>query len=1111
MAQFLSACWRLHPQSFTQLGNQNNPKAPLCLLSLSESVFTRTRRGLLGMPKLSTSPATPDGQRDISRRKQLLLGILDALHELQDEDLTGQTTHAVPGRKNSALIEDPTEGPNADEHIQTEGARSFQLFQLRVQELDGELQKFSNAITQLGSSVCLLSTSFHLRQRISRILHLVRSNAAELFPRKIRKESNAPTELLRAYSRVKIRYKRPPNAARPIISDDLGMESFPQEIEGLAKDTMSFLDSLNEFPEFCDESVNASIIAFEGDLKYWASCLREFKGQFRFPGVTRYVHDLATEIGEHFENITAALVVFVEVGVPTIKFGQKHGTSNLLNLSTISTFFSAVTATTIQFSFDRTEGLLDNWVNALWYSSLVFSIASSVNSLVGLTWRQASYRSPGHRVPWWISMWIKRSPLIFLIISVTTFSVGLCLFTYATGQPHTVSLMVTAFTVCSSFGLLAVSSWFAFERFVYNKHRGRIWLSDALDETNARIRKVLGIEWAIRVPPVHIKRFITTVVHGLLSLVQSVMQCFMQCFKQFIPPRARGISVNEASLRPSGTFNMDIEAQSMDEYKEPPPPQAIGSLISHSTFTFTGMESPIFAQATSPEPPTPRTSSTLLGVRAESTEDITPEGGTKRNQRFRNAVQMVIRSNESSLLHKRLAKSGSIGHGQHFGAKMTGIVPYIAARLMRIKATQTELAQLTVIHKVPAHQGLVRNLAFSPNGQLIATCSWDRTSAILKVSDMSSHRTLAHPNGFVAQVVWCPNGSLLLAKLTSGITIWTEDGVCKERIDRRTAVHSMVWFANGTEFLSVETTEAVHLDIEGQVIDRYQFDRLRLRDIAITKNGERLFAVATLDRCKDDHKPVKAKAEKRIVVYNRLEKEIEIQIPVLQDICNITLSKNDRFVLVGYENKAPPQLWRINLARDDPRIALANTYIPSKETDFSGPCSFGGNNDQLVFCASKAGDIHVWDRESGSLLHHFVPSSNDGDLTCVAWNNASDRLMFSTGAYDGTVRLWGSIPEVTPQPATHHVSTAIISNRVARDEEQRRGSRDVLPVTTEVPEDTVSSTSSPTSPPARTTFTQQGQLHEEPEESLLPRPESPQQLQERKQSVSFSEPPVRLK
>lgn len=123
--------------------------------------------------------------------------------------------------------------------------------------------------------------------------------------------------------------------------------------------------------------------------------------------------------------------------------------------------------------------------------------------------------------------------------------------------------------------------------------------------------------------------------------------------------------------------------------------------------------------------------------------------------------------------------------------------------------------------------------------------------------------------------MWSPNGSLLLTKLTSGINVWTEDGVCKQRIERRTAVHSITWFSNGVEFLSIEANEAVHLDLKGKVLDRYPFERLRLHDVAITPDGERLFAVATLEHSKDGYKPVKARAEKRIVVYNRLEKEIE--------------------------------------------------------------------------------------------------------------------------------------------------------------------------------------------------------------------------------------------
>ena len=75
--------------------------------------------------------------------------------------------------------------------------------------------------------------------------------------------------------------------------------------------------------------------------------------------------------------------------MPTIRFAQKHGANNLLNLSTVATFFSAVTATTMQFSYNLDQNMIADTVNCFWFASLVFSIAAAVNSLLGLTWKQA--------------------------------------------------------------------------------------------------------------------------------------------------------------------------------------------------------------------------------------------------------------------------------------------------------------------------------------------------------------------------------------------------------------------------------------------------------------------------------------------------------------------------------------------------------------------------------------------------------------------------------------------------------------------------------------------------------------------------------------------------
>jgi len=40
----------------------------------------------------------------------------------------------------------------------------------------------------------------------------------------------------------------------------------------------------------------------------------EATGQFRNPSVQRYIHDLSADIGEHIEELTSSLSMFIEVG-----------------------------------------------------------------------------------------------------------------------------------------------------------------------------------------------------------------------------------------------------------------------------------------------------------------------------------------------------------------------------------------------------------------------------------------------------------------------------------------------------------------------------------------------------------------------------------------------------------------------------------------------------------------------------------------------------------------------------------------------------------------------------------------------------------------------------
>ncbi|KAJ7223731.1 quinon protein alcohol dehydrogenase-like superfamily [Mycena haematopus] len=946
-----------------------------------------------------------DGPRPFPSRRETILSLVEML--LQHPGSSGDlNTNQQPS------FEDDKDVPTVDEHRQTTGAATFHKFQGRIEALDKQLRNFANATRQLGSSVAILSSAFHLRERIAQMLFLYHENAADLFPRKIshanRENAVAPKIKGRRRTKGPKTYSAPPHVARPAIDENLDLEQFPEQFEALANNIVTFGRCLNEFPEFTDEAINSSITSFEGDLRYWASCLQVYHGQFRYPAVQRYVHDLTAEMGQHIDSITSTLVMFVEVGVPTIRFGQKHKTDNLLNLSTVATFFSAVTATTLQFSFNVTGTPIRDAVNSFWFASLVFSIAAAVNSLLGLTWKQAMYRSPGHRVPWWVLIWIKRSPLVFLVMSVACFSVGLCLFAYASNQSIVTSTITTIFTVFTSFGLAAVSAWFASERYIYLRYSGRKWLSDVLQDATDRFMAIPGVY--------RIRRIFRALKRRLRTSKKAVARITSKTVHM--------ISGDSSDSEKSDDLEGNILPMSNGHTRET---SAMTSVVHLQDTSPTASPSP--EPSALPNTPTLSTLSTAVG-----SEAATPTPGPSKGKLlWKNALQTVkMRSVAASPFgprtpHRQRTSSSNTNFGERKRTLADEPIKAVLAR-SRITTLRPKLAKLVAREALEAHQALVRHLQFSPDGKFLATSSWDRTSIIWRIDrgTLTSHRVLAHAQGFVGQVAWSDTGNMLLTKLIRGMKVWTEDGVCQKTIDRQTNVESITWFPGSQAFLSVEGNTVTKLDLRGNILDQYDFGRMKLHDVAVTPDGTRLLGVGPLLESPSGLHPSKSPAEKRLVVYNMESKQIEHQTPVLNDVRDVTLARNTRqglVALVSYENKAPPQLWRMELLKDREnaallvaRLTLRHTYMPKRAVEFAGPSYFGGKDDELVLCASKAGDIHIWDQESGTLLRYIRPAQQSGDMTCIAWNHAAeDPFMFATGSHDGGVRIWTQ-PEEREEP-----------------------------------------------------------------------------------------------
>jgi len=144
-----------------------------------------------------------------------------------------------------------------------------------------QLRNFANATRQLGSSAGILSSAFYLRERLAHVSYLYTENAADLFPRLIKPSPQLEAvdvgiTTMQSKKRPLPRNRVQAHFSKPTMVSQIDLEDFPKQFDMLADDITTFLDCLNEFPEFNDEAVNSSINSFASDLKVLASSVFVF-------------------------------------------------------------------------------------------------------------------------------------------------------------------------------------------------------------------------------------------------------------------------------------------------------------------------------------------------------------------------------------------------------------------------------------------------------------------------------------------------------------------------------------------------------------------------------------------------------------------------------------------------------------------------------------------------------------------------------------------------------------------------------------------------------------------------------------------------------------------
>ncbi|KAI0736393.1 hypothetical protein BC629DRAFT_1600734 [Irpex lacteus] len=846
------------------------------------------------------------------------------------------------------------------------GADIYKKFEQQVGELDKELRKLSNKARKLGSSAGILSASTRLRERLGRVLHLFRQNARDLYTEEIQAHMVAHPAPLKPVRRWKAKnFLDRTKHTQMSPSTDTKYENLALEFRLFSRDVMTLFDCFSQFPQFVEELPDWSLAE---DLQIWANSLDNFEHEFATLAVQKYLYDSMADIGNHMEALATRFIpTFTKLGIPAVRASQDRGTENLENQTIVAALFAGIATGMLQIYSDPPA---DAAIIMLWNMCLIFSISSAVNGLLGLSWAQAIYRSPDQQVPWWILIWIKRFPLVFLVLAVACSFVALILIALIPQQSGATFIVTIILAAFACFGLLAVSGWFACELLVFVHYQGRVWLLDAIKDMRDRMTAFILMCWLrIRAGGKDIINYRPLAAKTDIEQVDLSTVPVNIGFQRRTPQRA--------DSNVSFWLTMDKDA------------------LEHSTRI------------------KHRWHEAVRRV-IESQRESTGRSAPRRSSRFAHLTNVAV---NSQIVTKMQSMTISLAH--HINEKHTTLVrslqfspdgKYLVTSswdsqtfLFRINTPVLCERELTY----PVNTGYVHQVDWSPDGNKLL---------------MRSNKKL---------IVWQldpgdqDGNGIRQAEIIVRYSPEESDQTIRSASWRVIAV---LMKPTVTAFFAVLGKRVLTMDTTGEILRNYPTQHLELRDVCVTKDSCWMICVGKY-LPQEEQRPAQKYG---IIVWDLKNHKVAKKVPVYYDMSNVTLASDDRSVLVSYENRSPSQFWQLLPDAANTDFILRHSYLPKENVSFAAlPSIFGGDHDHLVlraaigkypttpsssyFTNNSAGDIYVWDRDSAAFVHHIRPPPIlEGRFTSFAWNRGSESYMFATGTHDGTIHIWAPESDLEP-------------------------------------------------------------------------------------------------
>ncbi|KAF8332735.1 WD40-repeat-containing domain protein [Cantharellus anzutake] len=732
-------------------------------------------------------------------------------------------------------------------------------------------------------------------------------------------------------------------------------DALPEILEGLAQAVDEFISGLSTLPFWGHIRRRVVEEAHRSLLDFNRDLLYWSINLRQFSGdfyKNAIRHHVSTVADHMSDHFDNVTKALEDYGLYMIKFYERRPAFQ--NLSTVATLFAGVSASSIQFSYDGHRESTFQAVEFLWILSLCFSIASAIGSQASYQLSSAVYIKSDAIPPMWVSAWIVTAPFIFLLISVGSFALGIALFTFLKfDNARYAPVLVTIALATWVMGSICAYMWFFIDL-----NLGSI------------AEKWAGVR---RRTPTPLRRTQHALFIGLqVDDIEKNHLAHPNSWDWVVPPVAN----------------------------QPPPRQP----IRRETFEPTLWDRlvPLLWKLGSAHPE------------------------HKPNDRLRRLIMRVVEHNRTS------------GPG-HDRARIRR-----ENNWRRIDSNRMAFSSGGYFDEwTGIHVSAVHDIQFSADGKYMATCSQDQTIVIWTVDPSDGVNVLYssplpllisqllrlswHPKYPLLAVMPARSDTLIICDISD-----TKPTISPLRTSFSAPVRAIAWMPNNKHLVYGEdhhircinakwdnpsNVQNVEQDVEWDIELSYSLDK-----VAITPDGTRAIVICMVDKVDKvdirgtvEIKPSRSPPERRIILINIEGRQIIFEMPTLNQVRGLDISSYGALVLVTYEGKASPQLFRIHSAK----LVLLQTYCLPEEVEYSGSGQLGfpdwtfgvdglRKDDCVVISANKKGTIFIWDRESSDLLNTLeTPLGRASSLTGFAWNHGSIKNpMIAASSTDGTVWLY---------------------------------------------------------------------------------------------------------